>query len=356
MNWQDPVESLSYLHGKPAANGDIRTEDADFIVEEVLGFELSGEGEHVCLFIEKQGENTIYVAKHFVKISGARYRVVCYTGLKDRHGITRQWFSVAVPVKTTIDFSPLESDTIRIVKQTRHLKKLRTGCHRLNKFSIVVRNIDDLADVQARIEQIKLQGVPNYFGSQRFGHSGNNLNLAKRMFGGEEIRDRKLRGLVISAARSLLFNLLVSQRVKQQRFSQPIDGDIFRLSGTRSFFTEAMSDTLLARLAEGDIQIAASLPGDGDWLTKHDALAFEQQVLSEYQSWVDGLIELRVKVDCRPIKLEGANLSMQVLNEHSIRLDFDLPTGSFATALLRELVNVVDCSHKSHSSQQGSGE
>ncbi len=340
----DSLTSLAYLHGQPTSSGDIRASHADFVVEEVLGFELSGEGEHVCLFIEKAGENTLYVAKQIAKIAGVRNRDVSYSGLKDRHAITRQWFCVPVGIKQTVDWSALASDSIRIVSQTRHLKKLRSGSHRANKFTLVLRNISDMAEVQQRLAQIEQTGVPNYFGSQRFGHGGNNLQLAQKMFAGESIRDRKLKGLVLSAARSFLFNRIVSQRIEQHSFDQPMDGDIFRLAGSRSFFSEKATDDIRQRLASGDIQIAASMPGDGDWLSTLAAGEFEQAVLSDYTDWLAGLKAQRVAADCRPIRLDAAELSSELLDEQTIKLDFVLPTGSFATALLRELLIVNDCS------------
>lgn len=344
------LDALAYLHGQPDARGDIRTLAEDFTVEEVLGFELSGEGEHVCLFIEKVGENTLYVAKQIAKIAGVRNREVSYSGLKDRHAVTRQWFSVPVAIKKTIDWSALASDTIRVLRQTRHQKKLRSGCHRANQFTLLIRNITAIDEVQRRFEQIRHGGVPNYFGPQRFGHDGNNLNMAQRMFDGEVIRDRKLKGLIISAARSWLFNLIVSRRIEQQCFTRAMDGDIFRLSGSRSFFSEALSEDIHRRVATGDIQIAASMVGDGQWLSTLDACAFEQQALQSCGGWITGLKQQRVAADCRPIRLDAGDLSLEILDQQTLRLRFVLPSGCFATALLRELVNINDCSRKTQPS------
>jgi tRNA pseudouridine13 synthase len=346
MDLNNPVTGLTYLHGQPASKGDIRTINEDFIVEEVLGFELSGEGEHVCLFIEKEGENTLYVAKQIALVAGVRNRDVSYSGLKDRHGITRQWFCVPVGIKKTVDWSALESPSIRVLAQTRHIKKLRTGVHKANKFSLLLRNVTDMADIERRLVLLKQAGVPNYFGAQRFGFDGNNLKMAQRMFAGESIRDRKLKGLVLSAARSYLFNLIVSQRVSEQLFNQPMDGDIFRLSGSRSFFSENVNDTIVQRLADGDITIAASMVGDGDAISTGLAHEFEQRVLQDYADWIAGLKAQRVAADCRPIRLDAADLAYDVVDEQTIKLDFALPTGSFATALLKELVDFNDCSQK----------
>lgn len=347
MDWSKPLEHLAYLHGKPQVQGDFRTFDEDFVVEEVLGFEPSGEGQHVCLFVQKRGQNTQFVAKQLAELAGIRVRDVSYGGLKDRHAVTRQWFSVEVPVKTHIDFSQLDSDTIKVLKQIRHNKKLRIGAHRANRFTIVLRNISDMDGFKSRIEAIATQGVPNYFGEQRFGNGGSNLYMAQRMFSGENIRDRKIRSLVISAARSWLFNLQVSMRLSKGVFAKPLDGDIFRLSGSRSFFTEQINDEIIERLKQRDIQIAAVLPGEGQ-LTERDADELVQQAISEYQSWADGLSDMRVKADCRPLALFAEHLNVEELADHAVKLGFELPVGSFATAVLREWVQLVDCSSRTN--------
>lgn len=339
MSWDEPLAALAYLHGKPQVSADFRTVDEDFAVEEVLGFELSGEGQHLCLFIEKRGENTQYVAKQIAELAGKRVRDVSYGGLKDRHAVTRQWFSVDVGMNSTLDFTALNSDSVKILKQVRHNKKLRIGAHKANRFVITLRNISDLTAFNSRIEAIKTQGVPNYFGEQRFGNNGSNLHLAQRMFGGENIRDRKIRSLVISAARSWLFNLQVSHRLARSLFAKPLDGDIFRLHGSRSYFSENPSDDILRRLAQKDIQIAAVLPGEGQ-LTTGRAHELEIEAIGEFKSWADGLADMRVKADCRPLVLFAEQLKVETFEDNSASISFELPVGSFATAVLREWVQL----------------
>ena len=347
MSYLDCVDNLAYLHGKPQATGDYRVRVEDFEVEEVLGFEPGGGGEHVCLYIEKQGENTRYIAGQIAKIAGVRPRDVSHCGLKDRHAVTRQWFSVAIPVKKTIDWTPLQTDSCRILNTVRHNKKLRTGSHKANRFIITVRNISYPESLEQRLSKLGEQGVPNYFGAQRFGHGGHNLELAESLFNGNKIKDRPLRSMVISAARSHLFNQVVNARIEKGCFDQPLAGDVFRLAGSRAFFCEPVDDAIGERLAQQDIQIAANLPGKGGWLNQDEASVFEQQAIGKLHHWVDGLAALGVDVDCRPIALMPQSFSHQWLEPDVLRLSFTLPTGSFATAVLRELLVLTDCSEKS---------
>ncbi len=337
VDWSNPTLDLAYLHGKPEISADFRTVPEDFIVEEVLGFEPSGEGQHVCLFIQKRGENTQYVAKQLAELAGIRARDVSYGGLKDRHAVTRQWFSVQVGLNQKVDFSVLNSDSIQILKTVRHNKKLRIGAHKANRFEIVLRNISDMAAFEDKIQPIARQGVPNYFGEQRFGKNGSNLYMAQRMFSGENIRDRKVRSLVISAARSWLFNLQVSKRLQDGLFAKALDGDIFRLAGSRSYFSDTLNEEIHERLASRDIQIAGLLSGEQSQ-TQGEALNYINQALREYQAWADGLCAMRVKADYRPMALFAEHLSVEAFDQNCAKISFELPVGSFATAVLREWV------------------
>ena len=127
-----------------------------------------------------------------------------------------------------------------------------------------MRQVDDVAAVIERLEVIKTHPVPNYFGPQRFGFHGNNLNWANRMAAGESIRDKKIKGFALSAARSFLFNQVVSERIKQNYFSQTMLGEVYILAGSQSYFSEPMNEEITTRLNTGDIQLSAPLFGKGE--------------------------------------------------------------------------------------------
>ncbi len=331
------TQELNYLYGKPLSTADFKTEAQDFIVDELMDIEMTGEGEHVCLNIVKQGENTVFVARKIAELAGVSPRDVSYAGLKDRHGVCSQWFSVPVPIKQDIDFSALNGETLFVLKQVRHNRKLRTGCHSGNKFTIRLRNVSDPLDILCRINAVR-QGVPNYFGEQRFGRDGNNLALAERMFEGERIRDKKLRGIVISAARSHVFNQIVSRRVAEHGLAKTMHREVFMLGGSNAFFCDNISTENIARLASGDILLSAPLIGKGDkGLTEQ-----EIEWLVPFAQWQNGLAELGLKNERRALRLIPKNLTIEQENDDTLVLSFSLPKGCFATALLRELVQYRD--------------
>lgn len=333
------MSELNYLYGAPLSKADFKTTAEDFMVDEELGIELTGSGEHVCLQVVKKGENTQYVAKLLAQKAGISPRDVSYAGMKDRHGVCSQWFSVPVPIKKHIDFTELNSNSMFVITQKRHNRKLRTGCHKGNKFTITLRNVTEPLDILSRINAVRT-GVPNYFGEQRFGHDGHNLEMAKRMFAGERIRDKKLRGLVISAARSYVFNQIVNLRIAEHGLAKTMHREVFMFSGGNAFFEDAISDENIARLATGEIVMSAPLVGKSE-----GGLTEQEKVwLEPYQLWCDGLGELGLKNERRKLRLVPQHLAVETIDEATIKLSFGLPKGCFATALLRELVDYTDAS------------
>ncbi|TQF73010.1 tRNA pseudouridine(13) synthase TruD [Pseudoalteromonas luteoviolacea] len=333
------MSSLNYLYGKPLSDGDFKRSPEDFVVDEVLDIDFTGEGEHVCLQIIKRGENTAFVAKKIAQLAGVSPRDVSYAGLKDRHGVCTQWFSVPVPIKTQVEFSKLNSDSIVVIKQIRHNRKLRTGCHRGNRFIITLRNVTEPLDVLSRINAVR-QGVPNYFAEQRFGHDGHNLVMAQRMFDGEFIRDKKLRGIIISAARSHLFNQIVSRRVKEHGLAKTWHREVFLLAGSNAFFEDDLNDDIVERLNREDILLSAPLVGKGEkGLTN-----VEREWLREFDSWHQGLAGLGLKNERRSLRVIPKELKLESMQDNVIKLTFELPKGCYATSVLRELINHKDVS------------
>ena len=208
--------SMPYLHGGPLGTARLKAQPEDFVVEENLGFEPSGDGEHCLLWVEKRDLDSNTAVTLLADALGIRRRLVSHCGLKDRHAVTRQWFSIHLPGGASPEPESLESEGLRILRVTRNLRKLRRGTHLGNRFRIVLREVDlDPFVLRERWEQIVARGVPNFFGPQRFGHGGRNLEKAIAMFRGDfQTRDRLLRGLLLSAARSYLFNEFVGERMR----------------------------------------------------------------------------------------------------------------------------------------------
>lgn len=334
------LPEFEYLYGKPEITGFIKQQAADFKVVEDLGFELTGEGEHVYIAIRKQGENTLYVARALAKAAGVPAKQVSYAGLKDRHAITEQWFGVHLPGKETPDFSVVETDQIQLLKIVRHNKKLRTGALKGNHFTLRLTDLSSIEGLKARLDRIAVAGVPNYFGEQRFGHEGRNIAHAQEMFAGKKVKDRAKRSFYLSAARSLLFNLIISERIRQGSWNAALTGDCLMLTGSNSFFAEdELSDDLVKRLSAGELQLTAPLYGKGELASKGEAKAFEEKVLAEHPQILDGLAAAGLRQERRALLLRPQGLTY-AFDENNVTLNFYLPAGTFATSVIRELIEV----------------
>jgi tRNA pseudouridine13 synthase len=313
----------------------------DFKVEELLGFEADGAGAHVLLGVEKRDANTSWVAAQLARHAGAAVRDVGFSGHKDRHAVTRQAFSLPLPLD--VDLAACldwQGEGYRVISAQRHGRKLRPGSHRANRFEIIVRNVQgDAPSIDARLEAIATRGVPNYFGPQRFGRDGNNLERALAWAnGGAGPRERGQRGFVLSAARSYLFNMTLAERVRQGNWDTPIRGEAVILDGKRSFFSaDEIDQVLLARVRDFDVHPSGPLPGRGDSAASADALRVERMALAPLAALVDLLAREHLEHERRSLRLPVRGLAWQH-DGPGLMLGFTLPRGTFATAVLHEVI------------------
>lgn len=335
---------LAYLYGEPRQHARLKAEPQDFIVQEVLGYDMAGEGEFVAVYVRKTDCNTLFVGEKLAKFAGISQRDWSYAGLKDRHGVTEQWFCLHLPGKPTPDFSTFALDGVEILKVTRHNRKIRIGSLQGNRFAILLRGAKADDDLLARLENVQKCGFANYFTEQRFGREGNNLTQAERWAKGEiSVRDRKKRSFYLSAARSELFNQVVSARIDRGLAGSVLRGDAVQLSGSHSWFI-AHEDDLAAtqqRLDAQDVQLTAPMMGEQGALSEDAALAFEQGVLAERSALCQLLSQARLKSDRRALRVQPRDLQYH-FDAQGLHLSFTLPAGSYATALVRELVHLED--------------
>ena len=317
----------------------------DFVVDENLGFEPSGQGEHIWIQVRKTGCNTRDLVDKFAEITGVAARDIGYSGLKDRNAVTSQWFSIRQPLQLTL---PPEIDQIagvEVLRSERSDRKLRTGSHRSNRFVVVLRELTgDQKTVEAQIEQVVRRGFPNYFGQQRFGHDGRNIIAARSMF---QSKRRKItrfkRGIYLSSARAWLFNSVLARRVQDGSWLSVQPGDVCMLDGTRSIFpaSETESDLQL-RHDEHDIHLTGPLAGGGASPASAGVLDLEQQCLEQESILVNGLIDAGLKHERRALRAIAEGLVFQWIDGQTLRLEFSLARGVYATAMLRELVDVIE--------------
>lgn len=341
----DPVDSLAFALGRPAASGRIRCSADDFRVAEQLGFEPEGEGEHLWLYVRKRGANTDWAARALARWADVRPAAVSYAGLKDRHAVTDQWFSIHLPGRADPDYAALTLPELTIRDARRHQRKLQRGGLRGNRFHLVVRDLSGEVDTIAeRLRQLQTQGVPNYFGAQRFGHHGHNVDQARRLFAGELRRvDRHRRGLYLSAARAWLFNAVLSRRIRDCSWRQGTDGDLMMLEGSHSVFSAAtLDDELRARLARLDIHPSGPLWGhNGKWPSAA-AWQLEQTVAAGEPALRDGLVAAGLRAERRALRLALGDAECHTDCADTLELSFSLPAGSYATVVLRELLVIEE--------------
>ncbi|AXU93882.1 tRNA pseudouridine(13) synthase TruD [Erwinia persicina] len=336
------LSKQGWLHGQPVASGVLKASAEDFRVIEDLGYAPDGEGEQLLVRIRKNGCNTRFVAEALAKFVGIHPRDVSFAGMKDRHAVTEQWFCLRIPGKITPDLTAFELTGVEVLESARHRRKLRTGALQGNAFTLVLRQISDRDAVEQRLQLIARDGVPNYFGRQRFGHEGNNLTMAQRWAADEiRVRERNKRSFILSAARSAMFNQVVSDRLAQQgSLTRVLPGDALQLTGRGSWFVAeaAERDTLQQRVDASELRITAPLPGSGEWGTRDEALAFEQNSLSGEGALIALMDRERVEAARRAMLVIPRDLQWNWQDDVTLEMSFWLPAGSFATSVVRELL------------------
>ena len=313
-----PNEASAAADSRPLAA--IKSHPEDWRVHEHLGRPLAGHGEHRYLYLEKRNLNTMAVAAELIKRYGVRPQDIGYAGLKDKHGITRQWFSITTP-NDSIDEdlrSPVlgaSGEYITCLHATRHTHKLRRGGHVRNDFVITLRG-----DIPRLVETVGQLAEPfaNYFGPQRFG--GNNLAGARRWL--IERKPRRVTGsrrsLYLSVARSHLFNLILAERERQGLWQRCIPGDVLNES-------------------------AGSLWGRGRSPLSDQALAIENTAVANEQALCLGLEMAGVRRGLRPLAARPFNFSFaQPKGAAILELSFGLPPGAYATVMLQRNFELKD--------------
>lgn len=336
----------------------MRSTPEDFQVDELPSFEPSGEGEHLLLTIRKRGQNTAYAAKQLAHWAGIAEMGVSYAGLKDRHAVTTQRFSVHLPKRIAPDLATLDDAQMQVVESTWHHRKLQRGALLGNRFVLTLRQVQGEREaIERRLQAIAARGIPNWFGEQRFGRDGGNVASALAMFGYTQDADGTLapapkrrlrndqRSILLSAARSSLFNRVLGARVEQGNWDIGLDGEAWMLDGSRSVFgPEPWSEVLAERLARFDIHPSGPLWGAGELRSTGQAAAVEQGALSDPQSEVlrQGLEAAGLKQERRALRLRPQGLDYRWPEAQTLQVEFALPPGCYATAVLWELGEVGD--------------
>lgn len=308
------------------ASATLKSLNEDFLVTELPLQLPSGAGEHLWLDVEKNGANTAFVAQQLAAAAGVQEWDVGYAGLKDRHAITRQWFSIYLPIGKgkgeTPDLTQLQHPEFKVLSQSRHVKKLRPGDLQGNRFHIVLRDVSGDRDaIEANLRAIASQGVPNYFGAQRFGHDGGNVEQGRAMLAREiRVRNPKKKGIYLSAVRSFVFNEVLALRIRQGLWGQALPGDVMDEAGRPT----------------------GPLWGRGRVSTTDQAQALENGVAERHATLCNGMEHAGLDQERRALVASPAELSWEWPQDHQLVLTFSLPAGNYATAVLNEILHTTE--------------
>ena len=324
----------------------LRAEPDDFVVEELPLVAPRGAGEHLLVRLRKRGWTTPAAADALARAFGVAKSRVSYAGMKDRHAVTEQSFSLHAPGQD-VPSAPSLPDGLILLAVQRHHRKLRRGALRGNRFRLRLRQLDaPPALVHRRLAAITHRGVPNYFGAQRFGAGDGNVAAARAWFRGDcAPRDRRERGFWISAARSRVFNALVAARVAEGSWDQAVTGDRMMLDGRGSLFSAANEEpaVLAARLAAGSVHATGPLPGRAGKLPGAEPLPeVECRVLAAYRELVDGLSTLGVDADRRALRVHAGDMAWHYEAPQTLMIGFNLPAGAYATTVLGQAFELRD--------------
>ncbi|MEI7444234.1 MAG: tRNA pseudouridine(13) synthase TruD [Burkholderiales bacterium] len=294
----------------------------DFAVIEVPLQPPSGAGEHLWLEVEKNGANTAFVAQQLAQAAGVKDVDVGYAGLKDRHAVTRQWFSIHLPKGETPDLTALPHPEFRVLSQSRHVRKLRRGDLQGNRFRIVLRDVTgERAAIEANLQAVASHGVPNYFGAQRFGHGGGNVEKGRALLARElRVRSPAMKGLYLSAVRSFVFNEVLAQRIGQGLWGRTLPGDVPDEAG----------------------EPTGPLWGRGRVTTTDQAQALENAVAERHAAVCSGMEFAGLSQERRALVARPADLAWTWSTDDRLTLTFSLPAGTYATAVLDEILHTSE--------------
>ena len=330
-------------YGEALGSAVLKATAEDFQVDEVLDIPLSGDGEHLWLWVEKRGLNTEDAARRLARAAGVPLRTVSYAGLKDRQALTRQWFSLQLPGKADPDLSAAQDETLLILKSSRHKRKLQRGAHAANGFTLRLTQLNAEHDaLNQRLESIARKGIPNYFGAQRFGYQGGNLGEARHYAERKALPEqRNVRSRLLSTARSYLFNRVLDARVADGTWERAQPGDLLAFTDSRSFFPAGVAECSDPRLDILDLHPTGPQWGEGPSPASGATAELENRIAAEQAALCEWLIKAGMEHERRILRLPIGRLTWHYPEPDILQLEFVLPPGCFATVLVRELVDLV---------------
>ncbi len=326
----------------PGSGGAIKRAPEDFRVDELPAYLPQGSGPHLYLLVEKRGRTTPDVVRELARALSLPERDCGYAGLKDREAVTTQWLSFPCPRDP--DPGRLAGEGWRVLQASRHQNKLKAGHARGNRFGVVVRG-GDLGRARACAEALAARGLPNFFGAQRFGRTGDNADVGKLLVQGRlddprarrAARDRFLKRLALSAFQSALFNRWLAERLADGLFAAALPGDVMKKLDSGGIFDCADPAVDGPRVAAFEISPAGPMfghklrPASGEALGRETRLLAAEGVALEDFRRGGGEAEGTRRASRLPVSIELEPI------DDGYRARFELPKGSYATVVMGEI-------------------
>ncbi len=334
-----------YAWGKPEAHALFKQYPEDFIVTETLSFTPAGRGDHLFLYLQKKQLNTLEVVDILASFFGCAAKDIGYAGLKDRQSLSRQWFSINLQLARELSCKNFQHPQLQLLEQCRHVRKLKKGSIASNHFQILLREYqlpdraDPMAYLNQRIGNIRHSGVPNYFGKQRFGIDASNIRRAKQWFEGSlRVKRHNQKSMLLSAARSWLFNQFLSARIRAYGWHELVEGEVMQLDGSRSVFVcPHIDNSIQSRFESGDIHPTLTLWGQGELLSQSQLARFEQDMAGKYATLCRQLEQKGLRQARRSVRVIPEELQIKWQGNTHLQIQFKLPSGCYATSVLREI-------------------
>jgi tRNA pseudouridine13 synthase len=325
----------------PGVGGRIKAVPEDFEVEEVPAYEPSGQGDFLYLWVEKRDMGAEYFVRQVARRLDLPPGEVGTAGLKDRRAVTRQM--VSVPARAEPNLPRLDGDGIRTLRVRRHGNKLKPGHLHGNRFRILVRDArPDAAELLGPLlDRLRRDGLPNFYGPQRFGRDGETLRLGLALLRQERAagaRSPFLRKLALSAAQSALFNRCLARRMADGLFRRVLPGDVMTKWPFGGMFVADDVPREQARLDAREVVPAGPMFGRKMFAASAEAAQREVQVLEEAGLTAQSFHGFgKLLSGTRRHNLVYVEDLSAAVEADGVRLNFTLPAGSYATVLLREI-------------------
>lgn len=330
----------------PGIGGVLKSQPEDFVVEEIPAYQPCGDGEHLFLWIEKTNVPADELGRHLATALGITPRDLGIAGLKDTHAVTRQF--VSVPRRIENRLNAIDTEGIRLLDAKPHQNKLRTGHLRGNRFQVLVRECGHSTAALAIAERLRQTGVPNYYGSQRFGNKNSTLKLGLKLLtearSGSDAEAKKpnrrfLHRLALSAAQSWLFNNVLAERLQEGLLDRVLLGDIMQKCESGGLFDVRDVAAEQPRFEARETVLTGPMFGPKMKAALHESAAREQRVLAASGVTLDGFRRFGQLAEGtrRPLLIWPGDLQVRETPD-GLLFEFSLPSGAYATVVLREFM------------------